>query len=266
MPALSNRPANKLAKLMLIGESGTGKTGSLISLIKAGYKLRILDMDTGLDSLVAQIKRQCPDRIGQVAYQSFRDNYKADIAKGLKVDGRPKAYVNMLKALNEWDDGTTPAEWGPDTFFVLDSLTAVGRAAYNWAESLDPTAKDKRQWFFSAQNSIETLLDLLTSDDFNTNVCVISHVQLIERADGTMKGYASAIGSALGPKIPKFFNTLVATESRGTGDNVKRTVQTRPTTLLDLKVPDEGSVGKSLDLNTGIAEIVASIVGDANLK
>ena len=255
MPALDNREGNSLQKVMYIGDSGTGKTGSLVSLVKAGYKLRILDMDNGLDSLVMQIKAQCPDRMSQVSYQSFRDEYKADAAKGLKVNGRAKAYVNMLKALNEWDDGTIPAEWGADTIFVLDSLTAVGRAAYNWAESLDPGAKDKRQWFFSAQQSIETLLDLLTGEGFATNVLVISHVQIVERADGSVKGYASSIGSALGPKIPKFFNTLVAAESRGMGDNVKRTIQTRPTTMLDLKIADEKNVGKQLDLNVGLAQI-----------
>lgn len=261
MPDLSARPGNSLAKVMLIGDSGSGKTGSLVSLVKAGYKLRILDMDNGLDSLVLQMQNQCPERMGQVSYQSFRDEYKADISKGLVVAGRAKAYVNMLKALNEWDDGTVPAEWGPDTIFVLDSLTAIGRAAFNWAASLDPTARDKRQWFFSAQQSIETLLDMLTGEGFQTNVIVISHVQIVERPDGSVKGYASSIGSALGPKIPKFFNTLLATESKGIGDNVKRTIQTRPTTMLDLKVPDEEHVSKQLPLNTGLADVFKSLRG-----
>lgn len=262
MPNLTERPGNEFAKLMFIGDSGSGKTGSLVSLVKAGYKLRVLDMDNGLDSLVGQIRNQCPDKMSNVSYMTFRDEYQADVTKGLKVSGRARAYVHMLKALNEWEDGTTPAEWGADTVFVLDSLTAVGKAAYNWAESLDPMAKDKRQWFFSAQQSVETLLDMLTGDSFRTNVIVISHVNIVERPDGSVKGYASAIGSALGPKIPKFFNTLVAAESRGIGDNVKRTIQTRPTTMLDLKVPDEEHVGKQLSLNTGMLEIFNNLRGE----
>ena len=261
MPALSDRIASPLVKLMYIGDSGTGKTGSLVSLVKAGYKLRILDMDNGLDSLVAEIKKQCPDKIANVSFQSFRDDYKPDVGKGIKLDGRPKAFYNMLKALEEWEDGTNPAEWGDETILVLDSLTAVGRAALNWAESLDPMAKDKRQWFFSAQSAVEKLLDMLTSANFSTNVIVVSHVQITERADGSVKGYASAVGSALGPKIPKYFNTLVCSESKGAGDNVKRTIQTRPTTMLDLKVPDEDHIGKQLPLNTGMAELFKTLKG-----
>lgn len=259
MPTLEERQSDPLVKIMYIGESGTGKTGSLVSLVKAGYKLRILDMDNGLDALVSEIRKQCPDKLSAVSYMTFRDSYKAHLQKGIQLSGRPTAYYDMLKALNEWEDGTNPAEWGSDTIFVLDSLTAVGRASLNWAESLDPSARDKRQWFFSAQNSIETLLDMLTSANFATNVIVISHVQMVERPDGSVKGYASAVGSALGPKIPKFFNTLVAADRKGAGDKIRRTISTRPTTLLDLKVPDEDHIGKSLELNTGLAEIFKSL-------
>ena len=257
MPALSNRSANKVAKILYIGNSGTGKTGSLVSLVEAGYKLRILDMDNGLDSLVHQVRKRCPDKMDTIAYQSFRDNYRAG-SSGLTVEGRPTAYANFLKALNKWDDDTVPSEWGPDHFLVIDSLTAVGRAAYNWAQSQNPGARDNRAVYFTAQNSIETLLDMIGSENFNTNVIVISHIQMVEN-DAGVKGFASSIGSALGPKIPKFFNALIAAQSAGIGDKVRRTIQTRPTNLLDLKVPNEEDIGKVLPLETGLAEVVASL-------
>ena len=38
-------------KIMLIGENGSGKTGSLASLVCAGYKLRIIDTDKGVKIL-----------------------------------------------------------------------------------------------------------------------------------------------------------------------------------------------------------------------
>jgi len=259
MTALASRPANALFKILYVGNSGAGKTGSLVSLVRAGYHLSFLDMDNGLDTLVAQIETQCPERMGQVDYQSFRDTYKADPVRGLIIQGRAKAYTNMLKALNEWDDETKPEEWGPKRVFVLDSLTAVGKAAYNWAAGMDPTAKDKRQWFFTAQQSIETLLDMLTSASFQTNVIIVTHLQAGKDEDPKM--YASSIGSALGPKIPKFFNTLIAAESKGIGDNVKRVITTRPTALLDLKVADENKVSKTYPLNEGLALIVKELVG-----
>ena len=51
MPSLDQHQSNDFVKLLLIGDSKAGKTGSLISLVKAGYKLRILDLDNLLDVL-----------------------------------------------------------------------------------------------------------------------------------------------------------------------------------------------------------------------
>ena len=51
MPSLANHQSNEFTKLLIEGDSGSGKTGALASLVKAGYKLRILDMDNGLDAL-----------------------------------------------------------------------------------------------------------------------------------------------------------------------------------------------------------------------
>ena len=42
MPPLSESTASHFVKLMYIGDSGTGKTGSLASLAAAGYKLRLV--------------------------------------------------------------------------------------------------------------------------------------------------------------------------------------------------------------------------------
>lgn len=260
MTALTSRGTNTIVNLLYIGESGSGKTGSLVSLVKAGYKLKVLDMDNGLDSLVYQIKKQCPEMMKNVDYLSFRDEYKAAQGGGLVIKGRAEAYVKMLKALETWDDGSDPSEWGEDTFLVLETLTSTGRAAYNWAHSLDPTAKDKRQIYFSAQQQIETLVDKITSAGFNTNVIVTSHISMIETDMGT-KGYASSIGSALGPKLAKFFNIMIAAESKGTGEKVRRSITTRPTSFLDLKIPNEEEVGRSLPLNTGVLEVVKSIKG-----
>lgn len=245
----------EFAKLLYIGASGTGKTGSLVSLVKAGYNLRILDMDNGLDSLVAYIQRECPERMSSVDALSFRDKFRSDPIKGVTVDGAPKAYTNAVKALNKWDDGSTPSDWGPSTVFVLDTLTSFSRAAFHWAQGMNPDAKDGRQWYGAAQESVKRVIELLTSSEFRCHVLVISHIDLIENSDGTTKGFPSSIGKALGPQISKFFNTLILAESRGSGENVKRTIQTVPTSLVDLKNPKPFDIPKALPLETGLATI-----------
>ena len=255
----SEHQSSNLVKLLYLGNSGTGKTGSLASLVEAGYKLRILDMDNGLDALLSVVKKSCPDKLDSIDFITFRDKMRADARQGAVVSGTPKAYTDAIKAMTVWDDGTVPAEWGPDTIFVLDSLTLFGRAAYRWAQGMNPSSKDPRQWYGAAQESILTVLDMLTGSEFHSNVIVITHIDLQELADGTTKGFASAIGKALGSKIPVVFNTVVLAESRGTGDNVRRTITTVPTLLIDLKNPKSLELPKSLPLETGMATIFKTL-------
>lgn len=258
MPKLSDHHASTTVKLILIGDSGTGKTGSLVSLLGAGYKLRILDLDNGLDSLVQWGRKQFPDKIDNVEYESIRDNYKASI-HGPTIAGQPKAFTRALELMTKWSDGTAPSEWDDKTIFVLDSLTALGKAAFDWAKGMNPSAKDPRQWYFSAQSAIENIIAMLTSESFHPNLIIISHVSYKEMADGTVKGYANSIGSALGPTIPKYFNTMLLAESIGSGANVKRTIKTVPTGIIDLKTPIPFKLPVSVPLDTGLAEVFSQL-------
>ena len=51
MPPLSKHQSGCATKMLLLGDSGAGKTGALASLAQAGYNLRILDLDSGVDVL-----------------------------------------------------------------------------------------------------------------------------------------------------------------------------------------------------------------------
>lgn len=254
MPNLSDHHSSSIVKLILIGDSGAGKTGSLASLVKAGYKLRIIDCDNGLDPLVQFARRDSPDNLRNVEYETRRDKYKAG-ALGPVISGSPKAFVECISLLNKWSDGTEPAQWGGDYILVLDTLTGLGNAAFAWANGLNPDAKDKRQTYFVAQQALEKVIDMLTGETFKCNVIVISHVQYKEREDGTTKGYANAIGSALGPIIPKYFNTMLLAESKGSGKTVQRMIKTLPTGVIDLKTPKPFALDRDLPLESGLATV-----------
>ena len=85
MPSLANHQSNQFTKILLIGDAKSGKTGSLVSLVKAGYKLRILDFDNLLDILKFKIMEECPDKIENVEFVTVRDAYKAG-ASGSQID------------------------------------------------------------------------------------------------------------------------------------------------------------------------------------
>lgn len=254
MVSLSEHKSSRFVKIMYIGDSGTGKTGSLASLVEAGYKLRILDLDNGVTVLREFIKESCPDKLGLVDYETCRDKYKSSPG-GPIISGMPRAYVDATKLMTQWSDETIPSEWGEDTVFVLDSLSALGRAALAWAEGLNPSAKDRRQWYGTAQNSLENIIAMLTSDAFEANVIVISHVHYSEDRSGIERGYANAIGKALGPRIPMYFNSMILAETSGMGKGAKRTIRTVPTNLITLKTPAPFKIDESLPLETGLATL-----------
>ena len=258
MPKLSDHHSGKFTKLLYLGDSGTGKTGSLVSLMKAGYKLRVVDFDNGLDVLKEFGLKECPDKLENVDYETVRDQYKAGPV-GPVINGAPKALVNSLKLLNKWTDETVPAEWGPEYILVMDSLTGLGKAAFEWAKGMNPNSKEPRQWYHQAQQAVDNTISLLTSEAFHANVIIIAHVQFVEQGDGTVRGYANTIGKALGPMIPTYFNTMVLAQSRGTGANVKRVIQTVPTSMIDLKNPAPFKVDKELPLESGLATLFAKL-------
>jgi hypothetical protein len=267
MPSLANHQSNQFTKLLIEGDSKAGKTGALASLVKAGFKLRILDFDNGLDVLKQFILRDSPENLDNVEFRTLRDDRKASAAGHVVTT---KAFADALKMLDKWkytEDGVEtdlgdPASWGADCILVIDSLTFLSDAAYDWAESLIPKGKsgdyDQRAVYGNAQGAIGNLLALLTSSTFATNVIVISHVKYVDNPDGTKKGYPVSVGAALSPTIPRYFNTVVRFVTNGT----KREIETTATAMFDLANPKPFAMAKKYPVETGLADIFAVLRGN----
>jgi len=256
MPSLAKHQSNEFTKMLLEGDSGSGKTGSLTSLVAAGYRLRILDMDNGLETLKQFVQHQAPGKAEGIEYRTLRDDYKAT-AFGPAVTA-PKAFVEAIKMLDKWKYGDTdlgnPAGWGSECILVVDSLTFLSDSAFAWASALNPNAKDRRQTYGAAQDAIEKVLALLTSPNFQTNVIVISHVKYIDNPDGSRKGYPTAVGQALSPVIPRYFNSVALCQTSAGG---KRTIQTTATAMIDLKNPKPFEMLDRYPIETGLADFFA---------
>lgn len=259
MPTLDTLIASPVVKLLQIGDSGTGKTGALAALTEAGYDVRLLDFDNGWESLAAAVKRRCPNRLSSIEVESCRDEYQFVPGKGPVLKGSPQAFIKGIGLLDKWSDGSKPSDWGPGRVLCLDSLTFFADAAYNWADALNPSAKDKRQIYGAAQEAVEKVLALLTSASFNTNVIVNAHIRYIDLPDGTKRGYPTAVGSALSPTIPRYFNSVVQCLTQPGG---KRTIQLVSTALIDLKNPKSLDIQeKSLPIETGLGDFFRHLTG-----
>jgi len=254
MPILSNHQSSEFTKLLLMGDSKSGKTGSLAPLTRK-YKLRILDYDNGLDALAQVVKRDNPKDLENIEFRTLRDQMVATPI-GPVVKGTATAFIDGLKMLDAWKYGTTdlgnPSEWGKDCILVLDSLTFMSDAAFHFREPLVAKSKDGkydvRAVYKDSQDAIEAVLALLTSESFRTNVIVISHVRYVDNPDGTKKGYPTAVGSALSPQIPRYFNSVALAQTQAG----KRTIQTAPTAMIDLANPASFRMLPTLPIETGL--------------
>ena len=197
---LSKHQSSEHTKLLLMGDSKSGKTGALASLVLAGYKLRILDLDNGLDALAAALRNADPKKLENVEFRTLRDKWTSSPV-GPIVAGQATAFIEALRMLDRWKYGDVdlgiPAEWGADTVLAVDSLTFLSDAAWNFREPLVPRSRDGkydvRAVYKDAQDAISGVLALLTSESFRTNVIVISHVRYVDNPDGTKKGYPTGL-------------------------------------------------------------------------
>lgn len=261
MPSLSKHQSNDYVKLLLLGDAKSGKTGSLVSLVQAGYKVRILDFDNLLDILAKLISEQCPAEIDNVEFRSLRDVSKMT-ASGPTIQ-KATAFIEGTKMLDRWkyktDEGEEidhgiPSDWGPDCILVIDSLSRLCDAAYDWCMSVIPGAGtgkfDGRAVYGNAQDAVESMLAMLTSDSFATNLIVIAHGTYLDLPDGTQKIFPQGVGQKLSPKIPQYFPNYV----RYTNKGGKRTIQLTSDAMIDLANTNPNAFDeKSLPIETGLA-------------
>ena len=268
MPSLANHQSNSFTKLLLLGDAKSGKTGSLVSLVKAGYKLRILDLDNLLDILKYKVIEECPANLDNIEFRSIRDKYKATPG-GTAIDGKPKAWTDSLKLLSSWKytDETTgeeidygnPADWGPDTILVIDSLSRWCDAAYDFHEAIIPRGKsgdyDGRAVYGNAQDDVEKQLAMLMSNTIKTNVIIIAHGTYMDLPDGTKKIFPQGVGQKLSLKIPQYFPNYIRYKNKAG----KRTIQVESDSMIDLANTRPNALNKELPIETGLAEFFAAL-------
>lgn len=249
-----------MTKLLLIGPSGTGKSGSLVSLIEAGYKVRILDYDNGLDVVKSVlIKKGRTDLLANVNYEPLRDERGF---VGTKIVCKTAtAFQNGMRFLDNWPGLGPVSKWGSDCILVVDSLTLMSQAALQQVLALNGRlggTAELQDWG-KAQDAIENVLSLLTGNQTKCNVIVMSHVAFIDDANGISQGYPMSLGKSLSPKIGNYFNTCLMTKLIGTGQTAKRVIRTVPDgSITGLKHSIPGQIPTELPIETGLATFFAA--------
>lgn len=288
MPPLSEHQSGRTTKLLFLGDSGTGKTGAICSLVIDGYRLGALDFDNGLDVIVQALKPNVPpynlspeasaDCFSRVRYVTCTD--KMRVAGVNMIPTEANAWTKAIKHLEKFEDWGPVASWGEKDILLVDSLNFAGRAAMRLILKLNnrlgqaPYQSD----YLEAQRLVESLVAMLYSDDIKCNVIVNSHIKEVGRSEdrtdskgniikyvdpNSIKAFAeTGTGKALSPTIGRSFNTILQADLTGTGQATKRIIRTQPHGLLALKSPIPKGLPATLPIETGLSTFFKAVRSD----
>lgn len=280
MPALIDHQSSETTKLLLIGHSGAGKTGALCSLASAGYNLRIIDLDNGLDilrnMLTAPNSPYAKDSASRVHYKTLTEPMKA--INGVIRPTRATVWKDLTGLLTHWKDGDTDlgpiTSWGQKDILTIDSLTGASNAALNFHQAMNgrlgksEVSNEWRRDIGAAQGYVENLLQLLYDSEVKCNVIVISHIALVDDQEAPpalpgesrpQQGFPSALGKALSPKIPRYFNSVIQAKVEGSGPSARHKLFTKSRGIVNCKSSAPLKVADSYDLSTGLAEYFKAV-------
>lgn len=276
MAPLTQHHSSAITKVLLIGDSGSGKTGSLASLVQAGYSLRILDFDNGTDILKNLLS---PDLQKKVDVEIFTDDYRIGQNNAL-IPKSASAWPKAIKCLSDWP-GLGPIEkWTSSDVLVLDSLNFAGKAALRFIQQLNSHLGSPPNWddYREAQRLVENLTAMLYSTAIKCNVVCLSHIREIGKKEdilsdnnkvrsiivaGSEKGFPeTGTGQALSPTIGRYFNAVLMADIVGQGAGVRRLIRTQPHLNIGLKNSAPGRVKPEYPLANGLAEYFSAVRGE----
>jgi len=266
MSSLLEHPAHKDAdkrgifKGLIVGDSGSGKTGAIASLVDAGYKIRIMDFDAGLDPLVGYVKDK--NKLANVEFETLRDRFKMR-GSYLAVDKAP-AYQRGMALLQDWNGAGPVQDWDPDTILVIDTLGRMARASFNMVLQANavivPSGQrggPEQSHYGTAMENVERTVSLLTNPDIvPCHVLVNAHWAYQEDGSGILRPFPETIGNKLNPKIARDFNNLFSVSINGN----KRSIKVKRDGVIGCKSSRPLSK-ESYDLETGLADIFLEVVG-----
>jgi hypothetical protein len=262
MPSMADHESNAIVKALLLGNSGAGKTGALVSLIDAGLKVRVLDFDNGV-SVLGRAKNKDFLR-DNVHYVTLRDKMKLQASKiGIQ---KADAFQRAMDALDGGSKGAAlwgkdfgpVTDWGSDCVLVVDTLALAGKASLQMVMQLNGKgfSQPELQHYGTAMDNIEKLLDIITSDAVGCHVIVNTHTAT---AEGSPIPVPEALGSKLGPKVGKFFDNMLSVSLTSGA----RTIKTVKDGLIVCKTAKP--LKETYPLETGLADIFRDLTGKKEL-
>lgn len=294
MANLAKMAETPLFRGMIAAEPGDGKTGSLLSLAEAGFKLRILDYDGNLEPLLAY---GSPKALANIDAATLQDKLGSDQDdRYTTTENLPTAFTKGYKMVTKgWsylEDGQRvdlgkASEWGPDTVVVLDSLSSMGEAAFRRAmaaHNKTPFNTTSAVWGHAATD-VTNFVKMLAFRKNNFHTIILAHKRPLSAADiitqsddakgnekikqtklemlemlPPAKDYPLAITKNLSKVIHKELPILLTLDRVYKNGKERRFIRTESIAEWDIgvKIPGKG-LEKQYPIETGLADIFKAL-------
>lgn len=217
-------------KTLLLGESGTGKTTALRTLIDQGITPFCIFTEPGYEVLgdlpkdklhwqyinpMSESLDSILDKAQKVATMTFESLTKAYDPNRNK-DNR---FIAVVKALNNFVCDRTGesfgpvASWGTDRALVIDSLSGLGLAVMSMVVGTR-AAKNQSDWGL-AQDQLEGFINWCCTST-QCHFILTAHTEReVDEIKGGSKIMAATLGKKLAPKLPHNFSDVVMAERDG---------------------------------------------------
>ena len=284
---------------MEIGKSGSGKTGSLASLVAAGYRLRIMDTDKGINALRSLLtnykypyRKYCEthgiDIGASVSYVPIDQNMRVcdGLIPGEKAgEIKPKdarAWDRATSLLTNWIDGDLKLgninTWTDKDVLVIDSFSTLAYDCYYFVQSFNGRLGAREEGYDfqrdvgGAQSLLRRMLELLYSTSVKCNVIIISHLTWVDTSQGYAQSPDQRARSGVTPNPDGYPSAIGRALSPIMGkyfNDVFYVEQTGSGSNIRreiVTVPQEGVICKNsgflntrYDISIGLAEIFATL-------
>ena len=231
-------------KVLLQGDSGSGKTYAIASLVEWAARqtpavdVFVLFTENGLETLLGfwrDTGKEVPgnlhwhvisaptlslkaltdaaQKVGMLSYESITKMTDPERAQN-------NPYYRILQALNDFPDDRTGKKfgnvgtWGVDKALCIDSLTMLGEACMKMVIGNKPTAAPPD--YGVAQNNLMNLLRYFTQG-FGPTFLMTAHLQRqTNEMTGGVQLMTKGIGKAMSDDIPPLFSEVLFAYREGT--------------------------------------------------
>lgn len=241
-------------KILLLGESGSGKTYSLRSLVEDNFDLFVLQTEPG-GTVLADLPEEhyhyhyiapaCPS--WDAMLDSARKINTLSLSSLAKMEGINKGeysqWMEVIQTLHNFkcdgcgkefgDVGT----WKSDRVLAIDSLSGLNIMAMDLVVGSKPM-KSMADWGIAMDN-LQRLIIQLTSA-VKCHVVVTAHLEPErDEVTGRVLNMPSTLGRKLGPLIPRFFDDTINTVREGAGFKWSTATPNTALKARDLPISDE---------------------------